>query len=338
MPDERSGPITSLVALLLVMMGVVVPGEAQTGHAPVLRPVADVPLPGPTARFDYQSLDPAAGRLYIAHMRAGRLVVFDTRQDAVVISQPGFPGVTGLLAVPELGRLYASVTGRRELMVLEPVTLRVRARIPGIRFPDGIAYAREAGRIFVSDEFGQRDVVVDARGDSAVTSVALGGEAGNTQYDSVARRIWVAVQTRNQLVAIDPASARIVGRYALPGSDHPHGFTIDAPQRLAFVSCEGNARLLVVDLNTMRVTGSHAVGAEPDVLALDPGLSRLYVASESGVVTVFEERGRGLERLGEYRAPRAHTVAVDPATHRVYLPLENIGGRPVLRILSPVSP
>ena len=319
----------------LVAIGAAVPSEAQTGAAPVLTLVADVPLPGGSARFDYQSLDPATGRLYIAHMGAGRLLVFDTRNNQVVASQSGFPGVTGVLAVPTLGRVYAAVTGRHELVVLASATLQVRARISGIRFPDGIAYAPEARRIFVSDQFGRRDVVVDARGDSLVGSVALEGEAGNTQYDSVGQRIWVTIQTRNQLVAIDPVSARVVGRYDLPGADHPHGFVIDAPQRLAFVACEGNARLLVFDLNTMRVIESHEVGDDPDVLAFDPGLNRLYVASESGVVTVFQERGRVLEPLGEYRAPAAHTVAVDPATHRVYLPLTNVGGRPVLRILLP---
>ena len=33
--------------------------------------------------------------------------------------------------------------------------------------------------------------------------------------------------------------------------------------------------------------------------------------------------------------PHAHSVCVDPATHLVYLPLENVGGRPVLRIMEP---
>jgi DNA-binding beta-propeller fold protein YncE len=327
--------VPTSLSLLLLRLGAAPPGEAQTGKAPVLELVADVPLPGGSARFDYQSLDPATGRLYIAHMGAGRLLVFDTRKNAVIASAPGFPGVTGVLAVPSLGRVYAAVTGRHELVVVEPATLQIRARISGIRFPDGIAYAPEAGRIFVSDEFGRRDVVVDAGSDSLIGSVELGGEAGNTQYDSVAKRILVAVQTRNELVSIDPSSARIGSRYRLPGADHPHGFAIDAPARLAFVSCEGNARLLVVDLNTMRVIQSLAVGDEPDVLAMDAGLNRLYVASESGVVTVFQETGRLLNRLGEYRAPGAHSVAVDPATHRVYLPLKNVGGRPVLRILSP---
>ena len=326
--------LRSPVRLLLALIAAPVDGQSQTTRAP-LRLVAEVPLPGGTQRFDYQSLDPSDGRLYIAHMGAGRLLVFDTKTDRVISSLAGFPRVTGVLAVPALHRVYASVAGRHELVVLESPSLRVRNRISDIRFPDGIAYAAEAGKIFVSDEFGQRDVVVDARSDSGIGVVALSGEAGNTQYDSVGRRIWVAVQTRNQLVAIDPASDSIVGRYDLPGGDHPHGLFIDAPHRLAFVACEGNATLLVFDLTSMRVTGSYSVGDDPDVLTFDPGLQRLYVAAESGVVTVFEERERGLQLLGEYRAPAAHSVSVDPATHRVYLPLENVGGQPVLRIMSP---
>jgi hypothetical protein len=67
-------------------------------------------------------------------------------------------------------------------------------------------------------------------------------------------------------------------------------------------------------------------------------LRRLYVASESGVVSVFDEHGAGLEPVGEYDAPHAHSIAIDPATHRVYLPLENVNGKPVLRIMKPAAP
>jgi DNA-binding beta-propeller fold protein YncE len=168
-------------------------------------------------------------------------------------------------------------------------------------------------------------------------TIPLGGEVGNTQYDSVAQRILVAVQTRNELVAIDPESERITDRYRLAGADHPHGVLIDAPPRLAFIANEGNSKLLVVDLKTVRVTSEHTVGREPDVLAFDPGLRRLYVGSESGVVTVFSELESRLEILGTYTAPQAHSVAVNPTTHEVYLPLANIAGHPVLRILAPAD-
>lgn len=302
--------------------------------APPLVPVTDVALPGAARRLDYQSLDSTTGRLYVAHMRADRLVVFDTRADRLVASVEGFPGATGVWAVPELHRVFVAVTGRHSVAVVDDRTLRVVAWVGGIRFPDGIAYAPAEGKVFVSDESGEADVVIDARRGTRIGSVALGGEAGNTHYDAVSHCVVVAVQTRDELAAIDPASERMVARYKVP-CDHPHGFLIDEPNRLAFVSCEGDARLLVVDLRTMRTTATHRVGDDPDVLALDPGLGRLYVACESGVVSVFEERGGALAPLGEYRAPHAHSVSVDPATHRVYLPLENVGGRPVLRTTSP---
>ncbi len=101
------------------------------------------------------------------------------------------------------------------------------------------------------------------------------------------------------------------------------------------MSSEGNATLQVIDLRTMRVLGHHSVGATSDVLAWDAGWRRLYVASEGGVLSAFFLDGTTLKPVGEVRARHAHTVSVDPRTHRVDLPLENIDGHPVLRIYTP---
>jgi pimeloyl-ACP methyl ester carboxylesterase len=38
-----------------------------------------------------------------------------------------------------------------------------------------------------------------------------------------------------------------------------------------------------------------------------------------------------------FAGPNAHTVAVDPATHRIFLPLADDNGRPVLRVMAPGS-
>ena len=310
------------------------PIPAATGPRGSLQVVADIPLPGPSNRFDYQSVDAAGRRLYISHMNAGRLIVVDLDSSRVVKEVPGLDRATGVWAVPAHHAVYVSAAGRHEVAVIDDRTFQLSAKIGDIRFPDGIAYAPAEHKVFVSDEAGAADVVIDARTNTKRSTIALGGEAGNTHYDSVSRCILVAVQTRNQLVAIDPASERIVARYDLPGSDHPHGFSLDEPGRLAFVTSEGNAILQVVDLRTMRVLSTHRVGDDPDVLAWDPSWRRLYVASESGVVTAFAVDGAQLHSLGELRIAHAHTVAVDPLTHRVYLPLESLNGRPVLRILS----
>jgi DNA-binding beta-propeller fold protein YncE len=305
---------------------------AQKAPAAGLTLVRELPLPGPANRFDYQSFDPATGRIYMNHMNAGRTIVFDVDSGRVVTEIADVPRATGVWAVPVHHQVYISAAGAREVAIVDDRTLKITARVGGIRFPDGIAYASNADKVFVSDESGGADVVIDAKTGAKRSTIDLGGEAGNTHYDSVSHCILVAIQTRNQMVAIDPISEKIVQRYDLPGSEHPHGFTIDEPDRLAFISCEGNAALIVLDLRTMKPIQRLEVADDPDVLAWDPSWRRLYVAAESGVLSAFWLDGTTLKPAGKVRAPHAHTVSVDPRTHRVYLPLENINGHPVLRI------
>jgi DNA-binding beta-propeller fold protein YncE len=210
---------------------------------------------------------------------------------------------------------------------------------PAGDYPDGLVYDPIEHRVFVSDESGGIEAVFDESG-HRIGTVALGGEAGNVQYDSVSGHILAAVQTRNEVSVIDPKTERVIRRVALPGCDHSHGLFVDASRRLAFVACDGNARLLTLDLTHLKVTGNASVGGSPDVLAFDTGLRRLYVSSEVGDVAVFGERGRTLVKLGQaILAPYAHTVAVDSRTHLVYFPLQSGStGGPQLRIMAPGHP
>jgi DNA-binding beta-propeller fold protein YncE len=303
-----------------------------------LRIVSDIPLSGSASRFDYQSLEPASGRLFISHMGAGQLVVFDVRAGRVLAILDGFPRVTGVLAVPAEHRVYASATGDHALVVVDDSALAIVARVLGPAFPDGIAYAPDVRRVFVSDESGGRDFVIDAASHAVVARIELGGEAGNTQYDAGSHCILVAVQSANQLAVIDPSTAQIVRRITFDRSiAYPHGFLVDAAHRLVFVTGQESGTVGVLDLQTLRLRQVLPVGRDPDVLAFDAGLGRLYVAAESGILAVFGERAGGLVPLGWSKAPQAHSVAVDPTTHRVYLPLADVGGHPMLRVMAPAD-
>lgn len=310
------------------------PGSSNPGLP--LRTLRDVPLSGGTTRFDYQSFDPNSGRLYIAHLGDSTMVVFDANKEAQAGEVKDLSRVHGILAVPELHRVYASATGTNELAIVDESTLQISARAPAGDYPDGIAYAPKVNKIYVSDLHGKTDTVVNANTNQRVTTIPLGGGAGNTQYDSVSDHIFVTVHRKNELAEIDPTKDQVIARHALPGCSEPHGLLIDSEHRLAFVACEENAKLVVFDLESKSVTAIHGVGADPDVLAFDKGFARLYVSAESGIISVFDERGRSLEKVGEGSfAPNAHSVAVDNRTHRVYFPLQNVGGRPTLRIALP---
>jgi DNA-binding beta-propeller fold protein YncE len=321
------------MSLLLALALLGCRAGAQVARPAEWRLVADVPLPGKAARFDYQSFDATAGRLWIAHMGAGEILAFDVHTRQVVARVSDMPGVTGVRVVPQLQRVFAALSASHEVAVLDSRTGRVLERVPGGRFPDGLAYAPDAEKLFVSDEYGRQELVIDVPSTTARRPIQIGGEVGNTQYDSVAGRIWVAVQTRNELAAIDPLTDSVVDRVSVPGIDHPHGFCVDAEHRLIYLAGEESATVGVLDLRTKRIVHTYPVGREPDVLAMDAERHRLFVAAESGVIAAFETSGDSLVQLGHYQSPHAHSVAVDPATGLLYLPLEDVGGKPLLRIV-----
>ena len=338
--------VLAVIAILLVVFLLLrrgseqTTGEAAKDSAQVLglRHVADTTLPGGSSRLDYQSIDETTRRLFISHLGASSVTVFDLDNQKVVADIPGISDVHGVLAVPELHRVYASATGKNEIDIIDENNFQVVAQAPGGTYPDGIAYDPSHGKIFVSDESGKTVTVINVKTNQPVNTISLGSEVGNTQYDSSSQRIFSAAQSTNQLVTIDPRSETIMDRYDVPGCEGPHGLYINGSAHLAFAGCEGNATLVALDLQTKKVVSKQDVGDTPDVLAFDEGLSRLYVASESGIVSAFKVRGQDLERIGQaYLGQDAHTIAVDPNTHRVYLPLENVEGNPVLRIFEPVE-
>jgi YVTN family beta-propeller protein len=335
-----AGLLCSFLAGLLVAVAAGCSGSTSDEASPdlPLRVVRDVPLPGGTTRLDYQDLDPASHRLYVAHLGDGTVHVLDTSTLDVVATIEGLDEVHGLRLAPDLDRLYASATGSDEVASIDTRTNQVIARVPTDDFPDGIAYDPDTGKVYVSSAHGRAETVVDGRTGQPLGSIDLGGGAGNSVYDPSTKHVLVNVQDRGHIAVIDPTTDTIVDTIDTPGCDANHGLYVDSEHQLGFVACEGNATLLTIDLRTGQLVDSRGVGDTPDVLAYDYGLGRLYVASESGTVTILDVRNGQVRTAGQaHIADSAHTIAVDPVTHRVFLPLEDVGGHPVVRVMEPTD-
>ena len=308
------------------------------------------------------------GRLAVSVMGSGKLLVFDARNQSVISELGGFPKVTGVLMVPDLKKLYASVPGAGigasvsvalgmsgmgkgsgAVAILDSATLKEIARLPAGVFPDGIAYDARDRRVFISDELGGGLTVVGADDDKPIARIDTGGEVGNVQYDPISRLVYVPVQSHDELIAVDPDALKVVARHKLGGCRHPHGLRIaeqpssseavgrNSTTAIGYVACDGNDRLLAVDLPSGKITADLAIGHDPDVLAADPGLRRLYIASESGMLSVVDTRDAARPvKLGDVMIGEdAHSVAVDPTNHHLFLPLRNLNGKAVMRILAP---
>lgn len=326
-------------AAALVLLGLLTPTHRPLHRPLPLRSVGELALPGDGSRFDYASLDPGRGLLFIAHLGAGQVIEADVHAGRVLRVIGGLPDVHGVLVVPALHRVYATATGTDTMAALDEDSGRILTRTGTGAYPDGLVYDPLHKTIWVTNESGGSETVIDAATGALRGTVPLGGEAGNVTYDPIAGRILVDVQTRDTLAVIDPASLAITHRVHLSGCDHDHGLTLDPADRLAFIACDGNDRLLTLDLATWHVTGTDTVGIDPDVLAYDPGAGRLYVAAESGWVTTLDNHSRHLTVTGRaHLADGAHVVTVDPTTHLSYYPIPHgSAGHPALAIYRPTA-
>jgi hypothetical protein len=71
-------------------------------------------------------------------------------------------------------------------------------------------------------------------------------------------------------------------------------------------------------------------------IACDSALHLVYVAAESGPVTVLGTQPAQVSKVGQVHVgPNAHVVEVDPATANSYFPLKDLSGRTALRIMNP---
>jgi DNA-binding beta-propeller fold protein YncE len=268
-------------------------------------------------------------------MGDNEVLEIDTAARKVVRTITGMPKATGVIVVPTVHRVFVSTPGAGQVATLDADSGQVLARSPAGSFPDGLAWVPGTGQVWVSDESGGIETVLDAASGQRVATVKLGGEAGNVRYDPGSDKVLVDVQSRNRIAVINPRTRVIERQVPVPGCDHDHGLIIAAGR--AFVACDGNARLVVLALPQLTPLGNQEVGAEPDVLAVDPARKWLYVAAESGVLTVLDTgpapgRVIGRDRVGD----NAHVVAVDAHDGSVFLPVRRgAGGRPQLLVMAP---
>jgi hypothetical protein len=297
---------------LLLVKDIPLPGALPDAYRTSQNPLA----PGVAElfdHFDFQALDPNTHLLFIAHTgpapdkeqvinpkfnpttdvkNDGNVIVFDTRQNKIVAVLP-LPQVTGVVAAPDLHKVYAANANDNIVYAIDEHTLKARAiQLQNNDSPDGMEYDATDHLIFVSDpgtpanpdqsqdinRKNQNETVINALTDKVITRIPLGidgkwgDDVGHVRFDPGLHRIFVTVQQlpdpdspnpnllpppgTARLVEIDPTTYKVITRVTLPNTCFtPHGLVIDAQQHIAFIACidADPPSLVRVDLRTMRV-------------------------------------------------------------------------------------
>jgi DNA-binding beta-propeller fold protein YncE len=323
-----------MLVLGLIALGGALGMRAQSG-ASSLKKVQEYDLPGPPGkRFDYLTIDTDDGYLISAHLAANQTYVIDLHTDKVLATVTDTPGAEGVEYVPELKKFYTSNAGDNTIGVVDMRQMKVVKKLKTESKPDGSTYAAPHHKLYVSDERGKAEAIVDVTRDEIIKTLHFDSETGMPQYDPVARKVYVNLQDTNIFAVIDPSTDEVIGRYSVGRCKGNHGMTLDPEHHRAFLACEGNELMTVFDLDKNQPIAFLPVAGGPDVIKFDPGLKRIYVASSSGAISVFQmddpDHYRKLEDFPVQK--KVHSLAVDVQTHRVYAPEQEADGKPVARM------
>ncbi|QYM79652.1 hypothetical protein K0B96_03260 [Horticoccus luteus] len=307
--------MNALSRVLLIASFSLVP-MAAAHAADVYRFTHEIPIGG-EGGWDYLSVEPASHRLFVSH--ASRVVVIDTRKDAIVGEIADTPGVHGVAPAPELGLGFVSNGRADNVSIVELATLKTVGHVATGKNPDAILYEPERREVYAFNGHGQSVTVFAAAGGKVVATIPLGGKPEFAQADG--GRVFVNLEDKNEVAVIATATHAVIARWPIAPDEEASGMAIDHEHHRLFLGC-GNARLLVLDSTDGRVVASLPAGAGIDAAAFDPGTQLAFVSNgHDGTVTVVHEdspeRFAVVQTLPTQRSAR--TLAVDPVSHKLYL-------------------
>jgi DNA-binding beta-propeller fold protein YncE len=179
--------------------------------------------------------------------------------------------------------------------------------------------------------------LIDPEKRATVGTIRLPGKPEFPAMDSKSGLLFQNLEDTNAVAAIDVRQRSVVGQWPLAPCEGPSGMAIDSVQRRLFAVCSGNATLVVFDLERHRVITSLGIGGGPDSVAFDPGLHRIYTAGRAGEMTVIQQdrpdNYRVLDEIHTHYG--AHTLTLDPVSHRVFVAYASFLAHPRIAVFSP---
>ncbi|MDQ6764769.1 MAG: YncE family protein [Verrucomicrobiota bacterium] len=280
--------------------------------------IAQIPIGG-EGGWDILTIDDAARRLYLSH--ASKVIMVDIDANKVVGEITDTPGVHAFIAVPELGRGFSTNGKENKSSVVDLKTLKTIEKVEVGENPDAIAYDAKHGEVYVFNHKGNSATVIDAKSAKVVATIPLGGSPEFGAADSAGGRIYVNIEDKSEVAAIDTAKHEVVAHWSTAPGEEPSGIAFDAAHHRLFATCH-NQMMVMLDTESGKVAGTVPIGTGVDGCAFDDATQLAFASCGEGVVTIAKEEAPDkLTPVQTLKTEKsARTMALDPKTHRIYLP------------------
>jgi DNA-binding beta-propeller fold protein YncE len=278
---------------------------------------------GGEGRWDYATVDSAARRIYVSHNTS--MEVLDADSGKLIHSIGQLHGVHGIAIAPELNKGFITNGQTGSITVFDLKTFEKTGEPAVGKNPDAVCYDSKTKRVISINHTGGDATVIDAKTMEIVKTVPVGAAAEFCVVDGTGK-LYVNIEQSSEIVELDIAKAEVTRRASLAPCDGPTGLSIDVKNKKLFPVC-GNNMMAVVDILSLKVIATPAIGGGTDGGGFDPGLGLAYSSNgRDGTMSVVKLVNGKYETVDTVPTARtARTMAVDEKTHKIYLLAAEVG-------------
>src|SRR6202162_1993066 len=236
------------------------------------------PLKAAAPDWDYVTLDPARGYLFIGR-RGDGVTVFDVRTKKVVRNIDKSDDANAVVLIPEFDRGY-TINGDGSTTVFQLSTLKTLERIKVGDDADSAFYDPVTKQPAFTMGDSKKIAFVDAKTGKVVGELEMESKKLDGTAPDGAGNLLMALRDRHSVVKIDVANRKVSAEWKTAPCEEPTGLDYDAAHKRIFVGCRGKSPVLaVLDADSGKVIATHDIGRGNDGVIYDPQTRKIYTSN-----------------------------------------------------------
>lgn len=277
-----------------------------------------ISIPG-NGGWDYLAVDSVHHRLFVSH--GDEVDVIDLNTETLKGKIDGLHGVHGVAFDYAAGTGFISNGRSNAVTVFDLSTLSRKGdvHVTG-KDPDCILYDDYSGQVFTFNGDSRNATAINARTLKVTATIPLGGRPEFAVSDGKGK-IYNNLEDKNEIAVLDTRSDKLVRKYPLAPCGGPSALAMDKRNQRLFTACRENKGLSVLNGSTGKLITTLPIGGGVDGACFDPSTRRIFASCGDGTLTVIHEdspdRYSVIQRIDTQKGAR--TMALDPATHNIYL-------------------
>jgi DNA-binding beta-propeller fold protein YncE len=277
--------------------------------------------------WDYVAFDSVGHRLFVA--RGSRDMVLDPETGKTLGEIPGLGGAHGVALAHAFNHGFATSGRDSTVTMFDLTTLAVLGKAKAALDADAIVYDPATKRVFSMNGDSHSSSVFDPKTGQNIGTIDLGAgpEFAVSAGDG---KLYVNLEDKGAIAEVDAKAMKVTRTWPMAGCEQPTGLAIDRRHHILFSGCRGTKVMAISDTKGGKLITTVPIGAGVDACAFDPGTSLAFSSNGDGTLTVVHEDSPTTFSVVQTveTMPSARTMALDPATHKIYLVGAKFGPAP----------